>query len=142
MQYKILEHRADLKIKAYGKDLAELFVNAALAMASQQAMSIDRQADEKSKGLKEPEEVIIESADLKSLLVDWLNEILYRSDVNAKVYFDFEIEELNESPAKLKAKISGRPFEQKKLDIKAATYHDLDIIKKDDYYEAIIIFDI
>jgi len=33
MKYKILEHKADIKIKIFGKTLEELFKNAALAMA-------------------------------------------------------------------------------------------------------------
>jgi len=35
-KFEILEHRADLKIKVFGQDLAELFVNAGLAIAEQQ----------------------------------------------------------------------------------------------------------
>lgn len=133
-KYEILEHKADLKIKAFGQDLAELFVNAALALAEQQA------ADLGLKPKESWEEVKIESSDLNSLLVDWLNEILYLSEVNHCLYFDFRIEELTHT--RLKAKIRGRPMTQKKIDIKAVTYHGLEIKKIDNRWQAVILFDI
>lgn len=140
MKYEILEHTADLKIKAYGKDLAELFINMALGLASQQITPGQKIEDLKPTG--EWEKVEIESADSISLLIDWLNEILYRSDVNEKIYVDFQIESLNESPAKLKTMICGATVQEKNIEIKAATYHNLEIIKIDSGYEAIVVFDI
>lgn len=143
MKYEILEHVADLKIKAYGKDLAELFVNMALGLASQQVISPEKVEDLKPSG--DWEEVDIKSADLNSLLVDWLNEILYRSDVNEKIYIEFEIEDLDPpagGPVKIKAKILGAAVQEKNIEIKAATYHNLEIIKNTGGYEVVVIFDI
>jgi SHS2 domain-containing protein len=116
--------------------LPQLFVNIAQAVAKQQKNKIDK----KDEG--EWEEIQIESADLESFLVDWLGEILYRSEINKKVYFDFEIMEFSENPYKIKARIKGAPVEAKNTDIKAATYHDLEIKKIGDNWEAIVIFDI
>jgi len=134
--YEILNHPADLKIRAFGKNLPQLFANIAQAVAKQQKNKIDK----KDKG--EWEIIQIESVDLESLLVDWLGEILYRSEVNKKVYFDFEIMEFSENPYKIKARIKGAPVEAKNTDIKAVTYHDLEIKKIGDNWEAIVIFDI
>jgi len=134
--YEILDHPADLKIRAFGKSLPELFANIAQAVAQQQKNKIDK----KDEG--EWEEIQIESTDLESLLVDWLGEILYRSDINKKVYFDFEIIEFSENPYKIKARIKGAPVEAKDTDIKAVTYHDLEIKKIGDNWEMIVIFDI
>lgn len=134
-KFEILNHPADLKIRAFGKSLPELFTNIAQAVARQQKKKIDK----KNKG--EWEEIQIESADLESLLVDWLGEILYRSEVNKKIYFDFEIMEFSENPYKIKARIKGAPVEAKNTDIKAVTYHDLEIKKVGDNWETIVIFD-
>jgi len=132
-KFEILEHRADLKIKVFGRDLPELFVNTALAVAEQQNPAVKKPA-------KEWESVEINSPDLNSLLVDWLNEILSRSDLNKKVYFDFKIEELAKNH--LRAKIAGQKVVQKQIDIKAATYHGLEVKKIDNHWQVIIIFDI
>jgi SHS2 domain-containing protein len=134
-KFEILEHTADLKIRVFGRDLAELFVNAALAVAEQQKPDVDQQ-----KPIEEWELVVVKSPDINSLLVDWLNEILSRSDLNRKVYNNFQIEELTENH--LQAKIAGQKIDRKQIEIKAATYHGLEVKKVNEYWEAIIIFDI
>ncbi len=137
-KYEILEHPADLKIRAFGKDLPEVFVNMAKAVAWQQLQI----PNHKTQISKEEEDIFVESDDLNALLVDWLSEILYRSDINKKVYINFEIIEFSESPYKIKARIKGAPVEAKNIDIKAATYHDLKIEKIADGWEATVVFDI
>jgi len=134
MKYEILEHAADLKVRAWGKDEKELFYNMALAIADLQKKDISKFAD------KEWEDVEISSLDQKSLLIDWLNEILFKSDTNGKVYTDFNIKTLLEK--KLIAKIAGQKVSQKQIDIKAATYHNLEIKKTADLWQATVIFDI
>jgi len=132
-KYRLLEHKADLKIKVFSQDLTELFVNAALAVAEQQNPMAQKEAEEW-------EPIEIESNDLDSLLVDWLNEILSRSDLNRKIYTNFQIEELSKSH--LKARIAGQKVSQKQIDIKAATYYQLEIEKKGNQWQATIVFDI
>jgi SHS2 domain-containing protein len=134
-KFEVLEHTADLRIKVHGQDLTELFVNAALAVAEQQKPDISQQ-----KPTEEWELVAIESPDINSLLVDWLNEILSRSDLNDKVYNNFQIEELTEDH--LQAKIAGQKIDQKQVEIKAATYHGLEVKKVNEHWEATVIFDI
>ena len=131
--FELLEHRADLKIKVFGQDLKELFINAALAMAEQQNPAA-------KKPNQEWESIEINSPDLNSLLVDWLNEILSRSDLNKKVYLDFKIEKLSEKHCQ--AQIAGQKVDQKQIDIKAATYHQLEIKKINNHWQVIVIFDI
>lgn len=135
-KFEILEHRADLKIKVFGQDLAELFINAGLAIAEQQSLEAKNQSLEK----EEWESVEINSPDLNSLLVDWLNEILSRSDLNHKIYLNFKIEELSEKHCQ--AKIAGQKVVRKQIDIKAATYHGLEVKKVNNHWQVIIIFDI
>lgn len=135
-QFQILEHRADLKIRVFGRDLKELFSNAALAMANQQ----NSEAGKKTREREGWELLEIASSDLESLLVDWLSEILSRSDTYQKVYFDFRIEKLTQK--RLKAKIRGVSVGQKSIDIKGVTYHGLKVEKTGNYWQTTIIFDI
>ncbi len=136
-QYEILDHTADLKIRAFGNDLPGVFVNMASAIAYEQWRG--QKSKVKSQNLLK-EETNIESADLKSLFVDWLNEILYRSELNKKVYLDFEVKKFSET--KIEAQMAGLKVEEKLIEIKAATYHDLEIKKVDDHWEAVVVFDI
>ena len=133
-KFELLEHRADLKIRIFGQDLTKLFINAGLAIAEQQNPTAKNQPSEKWESIE------INSPDLNSLLVDWLNEILSCSDLNKKVYNNFQIKELSENY--LRAQIAGQKVDQKQIDIKAATYHELKIKKIDNHWQVIVIFDI
>lgn len=136
-EYEILEHPADLKIKAWGQDLPEVFINLAKGLASQQISDLKQDTSHRSW-----EEIKVESPDLESLLVDWLNEILYQGEINQKVYLDFQVLEFSQQPYKVRTKIRGRPVQTKNIEIKAATYHDLEIKKVDDHWQAVVVFDI
>lgn len=139
--YEILDHPADLKIRAFGKDLPEVFVNMARAIAGQSRLS-RKAGPAQTHGKELTEEIVVESDSLDSLFVDWLSEILYRGEVNKKVYTDFEITEFSEKPYKIKAKIKGVSVESKNIDIKAVTYHKLEIKKVGDHWEGTALFDI
>lgn len=146
-KFEILEHTADLKIKAWGKDLPEVFVNLAKGVASQQVDDLKQETSHQSW-----EEIKVESPDLSSLLIDWLNEILYQGEINQKVYLDFQVLEFSSGRQNLfwksktsfgvRAKIRGLSVQTKNIEIKAATYHDLEVKKVNDYWQAVVVFDI
>ena len=136
-RYEQFPHTADIGVRVYGKDLKELFENAAFAM-------FDIIAD--LEGLKSSvtNTFEIEASNYEELLVSWLDELLYNFYTKWFIFFKFEIEELTET--RLKAKAFGRPVGDNKnrlqTEIKAATYHDLKIKKTDEGYQVEIIFDI
>lgn len=133
-KYQFLEHPADLKIKAAGQDLPELFVNAALGM-----MEFLFGKNLEQNKVAHQEKVIIEAKNLETMFVDWLSEILYLSDANDRAYIDFQIEEFSEN--KIIAKVGS--VESPALeDIKAVTYSELKIKKVKGKWEAMIVFDI
>ena len=133
-KYEILEHKADLKIRAFGKEKSELFSNALLGMS--ESMKSEIKGKEKTK-----HEIKIKSLDLPTLLVDFLSEVLYLSQTNKEVYFDIKFKKLTNT--ELEGKIIGQKVERFGEDIKAVTYHDLAIHqKKDGIWEATILFDI
>lgn len=141
MKYEILEHRADLKIRVFGKSKEELFSNALLAMNEAMRAEI-RKPEETSKGA-----IKIESADPQSLLVDFLNEVLYLSQVNKEVY-EVSLKKVidpsaDSGRAEIEGELIGKKVEKFGEDIKAATYHDLEIKQeKDGNWQAVILFDI
>lgn len=134
--YHFLEHTADIKMRATGRTLQELFVNAALGM-------MEVLYGEKIHSLKPSTtdhiDLDLASQDTESLLVDWLSELLYLSDANNCAYIQYEIQEL--ADANIKATIYGLPA-QAIDDIKAVTYHGLEVVNKGGRWEAIIVFDV
>jgi SHS2 domain-containing protein len=135
--FEIIDHTADIGIIAYGADIKELFANAAVGL-------FNLMAD--LKDLKENirHEVEMSAEDIEVLLVEWLNELIYISDVEHVLFNRFEINAL--SGTELKATCFGerlKPGQQRlKREIKAATYHMLHIDKADGSYKVQIIFDI
>lgn len=136
-KYEVLEHTADLKIRAFGKDLKELFYNMAEGMfnsISPKTVKLKVELEEKR------EKISISSPDREALLVDWLNELLYLYNVNRKIYTDFKISKLTDT--ELEAEVFGVAPEEEELLIKAATYHGLKIEKKNETWQVTVVFDI
>ena len=133
-KYEVLEHRADLKIRAFGKDKGELFLNMLLGMTENQRAEIKSET-------KIKRNIKIESLDLKALLVDFLSEALYLGQVNKEVYLDANFTKFTD--IEIEGKLIGQKVERFGEDIKAVTYHDLDIHqRKDATWEATVLFDI
>lgn len=134
-KYEILEHPGELRIRVYGKTLEELFENAALAMA--QTLSPATKFEIKSQISKI--KIKVESIDINSLLVDFLSEILAKSQINKCIYL---ISKIKIQKFKLEAELVSHSIERFDEDIKAVTYEDLDIKKIDNLWQTDLVFDI
>lgn len=128
-----LEHTADWAFRARGRELSELFVHAAEAM-----FALEGQQATESEGGKRTVEV--EGFDRETLLVNWLNEILYLRETTGEAYTGFEIEELAERRLKGRLRI-GRATGHRGH-IKAVTFHNLQLQQTDDGWEATIVVDV
>ncbi len=134
-KYVILDHKADLKIKSFGRTRKELFLNMMRGMEdSQQAeISADKQRVKRKIKVKGP--------DSKALLVDFLNECLYLSSVKKEVYNGIDFRKF--SAELIEGELKGRKAARFGRDIKAATYHGLNVRKKGEgLWEAVVLFDI
>jgi len=69
-KYEIIEHTADIGIKAFGKTLSETFENAAKGMFD----IITDKSEIESTGQYE---IKLDAPELEQLLVDWLSELLF-----------------------------------------------------------------
>ena len=143
--FEQLPHTADIKIRVYGTSLKELFKNALIGMF--QVIGPHAKDCKKIKGrlicasLPIQHTIAITSVDRESLLVDFLSEALYLSDINNEAYLDADIHELTDT--NIKATIKGVPIEGfDVVEIKAVTYHDLHIQEKNGAWQADIVFDI
>jgi len=133
--YEILDHKADLKIKVFGKTKEELFENAMKGMFR----AAKYQKDAKSKKLKV--KIKIQSVDLVSLLVDFLSEILYLVETKKLVFESVKFKKFSEN--EIEAELIGRSLKRMGVHIKGVTYHDLEITReKEGFWRAKILFDI
>ena len=132
-KFEILEHKADLKIRVFGKNKEELFLNAMVGM-------FEGAKYEKVEG-EIKREIKVSSQDLPSLLVDFLSEVLYLSEVNQEVYHQIQFKKFTEK--NIGGILLGKKLKRIGVVIKGVTYHDLDIHqRKDKTWEATILFDI
>ena len=134
-KYETLEHKADLKIRAFGETKEELFYNTLLGMGESMKPEIQKP------GKKINREIKIVSLDLPALLVDFLSEALYLSQTNKEVYLDAKFKKFSDN--RLEGELFGQKVKSFNEDIKAVTHHDLNICQRTgDIWEATILFDI
>ncbi|MFQ5605685.1 MAG: archease [bacterium] len=136
-KYQQIDHTADVGIKIYGETLAELFCHAALGM-------FDVIANLETVALIIERKIQVEATDLEALLVAWLSELNYLFFTEEVLFKDFKIELIDDS--KLLARVRGEKIDENKheiyTEVKAVTYHKLYVTKKEQGWEAQVIFDL
>jgi SHS2 domain-containing protein len=128
-----VEHTADRALRVFGRDLAELFTNAALGMNS----LITSAAAGRPSIAKEIE---LEAIDAESLLVAWLSELAFWAETESLVFTHFEI--LGMSPTRLSAVVRGGRVGTLQKHVKAVTFHNLDIRSEAGGLAATVVFDV
>jgi SHS2 domain-containing protein len=136
-RFRILEHTADVGFEAYGATREEVFANSARAL-------IDLIVDLDTIRTREQVSVQIAGPDLESVLVNWLNEILFLNDAEGWLFRDFEVQHLHDNSlvAWARGEKYQRSHHQTKLLVKAVTYHQLALIETADGWKAQVYVDI
>jgi len=134
VKYKILSHTADLRLEVYGKTMEELFINAIEALAHILLPSLKAPIKTQAR-----ETIKIKSFNQNTLLVDFLNEVLSRSQINRMLYF---AEKIKLADYSLEAELSGIKVNKFEEDVKAVTYHEAVIQKSDNLFKTRLVFDI
>ncbi|MER3446769.1 MAG: hypothetical protein C4291_07970 [Candidatus Dadabacteria bacterium] len=137
MDYEILDHTADICVRVYGRSLDDLLRNAARAMmeliTDREKVDPSQEIEFKARGETDEE-----------ILVHWLDEILFIHHVKKMVFRNFESHPV--SKTEIQGKAIGENIDMERheirLDIKAATYHNLKIERVDDRLKVDIVFDI
>jgi SHS2 domain-containing protein len=135
--YEIIEHTADVGLRATGKSLSEAFINIGKGM-------FDLITDESCIEGKDTFEIDLFADDLEQLLVDWLSELLFLHDTKQVVFGRFEII-VDEGKKTCFGQVFGEPFDSSKhkvgMQIKAVTYHMLEV-RRGPPYHVQVLFDI
>ncbi|MBD3274877.1 MAG: hypothetical protein GF372_06170 [Candidatus Marinimicrobia bacterium] len=143
-EFEEFDHTADIGITIYGVSLEELFKNAGRGMfqvmrsdSGEGLLGSDRDCDQSVS-------IELESPDVESLLRDWMAELLYHHTTERLYFTEFSIESI--STTRVKGSARGFKFrkedENRLMDIKAVTYHGLQVTETSDGYQAQVIFDI
>ena len=134
--FEIVDHTADVGIIAYGTDMNQAFSNAARAL-----FSLITELDDVDEVVHRDTELT--APDEESLLVEWLNELIYLFDVENILFKRFDITQLNNT--QLKARSYGEKVDSSKhklkIGVKAATYHMLKV-DRGDGCKVQVLFDI
>jgi SHS2 domain-containing protein len=116
-----------------GDSLTDLFRNAAFGMLSLLGI-------EPVPGNSESRFFELKAEDTETLLVSWLEELLFPLEVENAAVVDFQVEVLEITG--LRATIELNKIASIKKEIKAVTFNELDIRTVDSGYETIIVFDV
>ncbi len=132
-RYRELEHTADRALQVWAVGLPELFVGAAEGMYS-------LMADLEGLVATEWREVRLEGWDRETLLVSWLNELLFFTEMEGLLFVEARLESLTDTT--LVAQVGGVHAPVTKAHIKAATFHDLAIVQEGAEWSTTITFDV
>lgn len=140
-KFEFFDVTADVGYRAYGKTLNEAFENAALAMFEVMTDTTHVKPEVMKK-------ITLESEDEEALLYDWLSELLFLHDSEYLVFSKFRVEisdkiEDGEKVFILEAAAEGQEFDpnihERRDEVKAATYHMMEIQKKNGYTLQVIL---
>lgn len=137
MLYQPIEHTADIGFKVWGKTVPNLFENAAFALTDSMVAS----------GQLEPDKTVfvrLKAESLEELLVAWLEEILFLFETQNFVGLRFQVSSADLKD--FKAVVHGAEWDEAKqplkTQIKAVTFHELEISQREGRYETRVILDV
>lgn len=133
--YEVLEHTADVGLRAHAPDVTSLFEQATRGLCEIAGIWQD--------GLGTPVEIDVEARDREGLVVDWLNEVLYVHDARNVAVCSVEVDVASEERAR--GRITVRPLgegAQTAIQVKAVTYHQLEVRETTSGWSATVFFDI
>jgi SHS2 domain-containing protein len=136
-KYQLLPHIADVRLQVKASTLPELFTAALEGMNE----LINKKAGKEISDFTINKKIILLSADITTLLIDFLSEILTSSHKEGAVFGRVIFSKLNNKS--LQAIIKGKKVGTFDEDIKAVTYHEAEVKKnKQGNWETVVVFDI
>jgi SHS2 domain-containing protein len=136
-RFEILDHTADIGLIVYGENLRVLYENAGEAFFHiiTDLRKVRRRVEKR---------IDIKGESLDRLMVDWLSELLYLHDVESLLFKGFKVDSVGEGG--LKAIVKGEPFQEGvhviKTEVKAVTYHQIEVRQENGRWRAQIILDL
>ncbi len=138
--FELLEHTADVRIRAWGRDLAE----ACEALGEGLLAVLDPSPMPPATGTSR---ITVTAPDERGLIVRWLNELIYRCAAEGKLYSGFRNTRVSLGRGE-SAQMSVEASEHDAgeiwvgCEVKGATYHGLSIVRREGRCEITVILDI
>ena len=130
--YREIDHTADWELAVWADSIPELFRQSALGMYALSGMTVGQTA-------RQPQTFALEAGSLESLLVKFLNELLYLGEAQQIAAVEMAVS-LSENA--LTAELAVAPILSQTKEIKAVTYHKLSIRQEGESFRVNIIFDV
>lgn len=126
--YVLLPHVTDAYVQATGATFEQALESAGLAL-------FDLMCDTNSISAKLTDEIKIVGADDVTLLLNWLEALLLKFELDGRVYSRFKVNPLKKFKDELRgsAKLSGEPYDRRKhgskVEVKAVTFHKMEVVR-------------
>jgi len=127
--YTILPHTTDAYIEATGANFGEALEQAAVGL-------FDTLCDVIAISPNLTEEIEVGGKDEVDLLFSWLETLLLKFELEGMVYSEFHVDRITASNEEMIAagKISGEQYNKRKhgakVEVKAVTYHKMEVVHK------------
>jgi SHS2 domain-containing protein len=130
------DHTSEVELSLRADSLPELFVQAGRALAELLLgpQAVDRPA------APEALRIAVRAPDAASLLVDWINELIYRTETAHRVFTEFDVVRLTDG--EIVADLRGLPEPPLAAEVKAATLHQAWLRPLGSAFEAHVVLDV
>jgi SHS2 domain-containing protein len=134
-QHQFLAHTGEVRLEVAAPTRAELFAQAGRALAE---LMLGEEGSVEPVG---PEQAIeLTSGDAASLLVDWLNELIFLGETHKRVFTRFGMDQVDERS--LRARASGHTPKVLETAVKAATLHQVRLAEVGGGFRASVVLDV
>lgn len=137
MGYKRVDTTADIALEVWGKDYRELVEEAIRGL-------IEIMFDVEKIEEKEKFPVVVTGFDREDVLITALNEVVFLVDARRMVFRRVEVHEASDTEVKFT--LFGEKYDPKrhevKEEIKAATFHNVEIVEESGQLKTKIVFDV
>lgn len=144
MAHRFIDHTGDTAVELTAQSEAELFRDATRALCS---LFIDTGDETVAPRVARTVAVELEAEDGEALLIDYLNELIFLFDSQGLLPWELDVEEIDMgSPARLRGRLGGEDFDPGRhrfqTEVKAATFHDVEIRRSGGMISVIVVLDL
>lgn len=133
-RYILIDHTADMMVKAFGRTLEECFGNAAYAL-------FDQTVDLSNVGTNEIREIRVSGDDDEDRLYSFLSEMLFVEDAENLILKDFDVRfDGDDVVCTARGETLDRSRHRLRSEVKAVTYHMMAIDRNEP--SVTVLFDV
>jgi SHS2 domain-containing protein len=132
--HRFVDHTSEIGLQVQAATFGELLAEAARGLARLMLREVSAEAAGETRDFE------VSAHDREALLVDWLNEILFVAETG--LWIPLEIEVLEASDTRIRARARGVNVELSPSMVKAVTFHGLEVVETADGLSAEVILDV